>query len=513
MLLERRVLDSNVYFHHAVRPYNKADLQRLDSNWSAKNAYDTKAYWSKTRTGRWLNKKLFNESFVIVKGEDYRIEVNPILNLELGVSNEASSRFPFLNSRGVWVEGSLGKQFSFYTMIAENLGRFPNHYNFYYQDRFSVLGWGKLNQVSSSGVLDFPMVMGGICYKPSKYFTFSLSQGKQFFGEGYRSMILSDNATPNANFKIETDFAEKVKYVNLYSIYLDPRGAVAVNGYDLRKYTSFHYLSWNISPKFNLSFFESLVWVGDTSNPNQGFDPHFLNPIIMYRQVEKVVGGKGGNAMIGLTASYQPKRHLRIYSQLAIDDFSVASLGQLNEGHWLNFFSGQLGVKVIDPWGLKNLFLQLEYNSARPFMYAHRNAETNYTHSLLPLAHPWGASFREFVLRLNYQQNRWVEDVSFSYGEAADDPEGRNLGNNLFNSIFDRQGQVLGFNIAQGNSYNLMSGQLRLAYVLNARTMTRLELGYRFRYQLFRSKEYEDRNLQWWFLGLRTPLFEAYRDF
>jgi hypothetical protein len=40
-----------------------------------------------------------------------------------------------------------------------------------------------------------------------------------------------------------------------------------------------HYLSWNISNKFNLGLFESVVWPND-----RGFD-EFCKPIIFYRAV------------------------------------------------------------------------------------------------------------------------------------------------------------------------------------------------------------------------------------
>lgn len=509
---EHILLDTGVYFHHGVRAYNYADLRRVDSNWRPGVMLSRPNYWSNKRFGRWANRKLFNESFVILKGEDYRIEANPILNLELGTA-DAATNAPFLNTRGVWIEGRLGRQFSFYTMVAENQGRFPDYYRDFFADNITVLGWGKLNQLGESGTMDFPMVMGGICYKPSKYFTFSLSQGKQFFGEGYRSMILSDYSLPNANFKIETDFGKRVKYVNLYSVYLDPRSVARVNGFDLRKYTSLHYLSWNVNSRLNISVFESMVWVGDSANPNQGFDIHFLNPIIMYRQVEKVIGGKGGNAMIGLSASYQAFRNSRIYGQFAIDDFSVESLSEVGQGNWLNFFSGQLGIKFSRPLDIEGLFLQLEYNSARPFMYAHRTAETNYTHHLLPLAHPWGSSFRELLLRAKYQNDRMVYGAQISYGEAATDPAGRNLGNNLFSSIFDRQGEDYGFHIAKGNSFNLLTLQAKLGYIVNARTGAQIEVGYRYRGQFSRVEAIESQSLNWWFGGLRTPLFDSYYDF
>lgn len=511
--LERIVLDTGNYVHHGIRPYSRSEIFAIDSTWTFGGTEIKEVEKGSKPHKKWVNRKLFNESLIILDGEDYRIEINPLLNLELGFSNPTEKNYNFLSTRGLWIEGKLGNEFSFYTMVAENMGRFPQYYHKEFTSTNVVLGWGQLNQTLPSRSLDFPMVMGGICYKPSKYFTFSLSQGKQFFGEGYRSMILSDYAMPNANFKIEIDFGKKVKYISLYSLYLDPRSIAAVNGYSLKKYTSFHYLSWNINSRLNLSFFESMIWVGDSANPNQGFDFHFLNPIIMYRQVEKVIGGKGGNAMIGFGSSYLLKRHLKLYAQLAIDDFSLDALRQLSKGHWLNFYSGQVGLKYAEAFGIENLFFQLEYNVARPFMYAHRSSISNYTHNLLPLAHPWGSSFQELLTRANYQIGRWLFRQSVSFGERAEDPIGRNLGNNLFESIFDRNEIDLGYFIAKGENYNIMVGETAINYVLNRATGARLGFGLRYRFVTPRSKMIETKKDSWVFINLTTPFFNSYYDY
>ena len=509
--IESEMLDTNLSFHHSVRPFNRADIADAMKNWEQLCALPKKKAVREGFFG-WMQRKFLDESLISIKNEDYWIEANMLLNLEIGFE-ETDRESPFINSRGVWIEGRLGEKFSFYTMVSENLGKFPEEYFNYYWNTYAVMGWGQINQLTNSGAVDFPMVMGGVCYNPSKYFTFSLDQGKNFFGEGYRSMILSDAVMPYANFKIETDFGKRVKYVNLYSVYLDPRSSVSVNGYDRKKYSSLHYLSWNVNSRLNLSLFESMIWVGDSTLPNQGLELHFFNPIIMYRQIEKIVGGKGGNAMIGLSSSYQVARGVRLYGQLVIDDFDIQALQQLGKGHWMNMYSGQLGIKVNKPFQIPNSFLRIEYNAARPFMYAHRTPVSNYTHSLMPLAHPWGSSFQELLINTTYNWNRWSANLYMSFGERAEDKLGFNSGNDLFQSIFDRQGGVLGYQIAGGEAYRLFSGEVTASYALNEISFTRLELGYRFRSKKYYNQELKGSSVNWFFFGFSTSLFERYYDF
>ena len=71
----------------------------------------------------------------------------------------------------------------------------------------------------------------------------------------------------------------------------------------VRKYTTTHYLSWAISKRVNLSFFDAIVWSATDSAGNyRGFDAQYLNPIIFMRPVEFSIGSPD-NALMGLNLS------------------------------------------------------------------------------------------------------------------------------------------------------------------------------------------------------------------
>ena len=116
-------------------------------------------------------------------------------------------------------------------------------------------------------------------YRVNKFFTLMGGYGKNFFGEGYRSLLLSDNASANPFLKIETSFWS-IKYVNLFQVWHDVYQPPNQPKKDGIKFSANHYISWNITKQFNLSIFETVVMQGKDSLSNRGFDLNYLNPVV-----------------------------------------------------------------------------------------------------------------------------------------------------------------------------------------------------------------------------------------
>ena len=93
------------------------------------------------------------------------------------------------------------------------------------------------------------------------------------------------------------------------------------------------------------------------------------------------------------------------------------------DGWWGNKFAWQLGIKYIDVFKIRNLDLQLEYNSIRPYIYSHRSEFTNYANYRQALAHPIGANLRELVGIVRYQPFKKLsmsgKIILTSYGEDS----------------------------------------------------------------------------------------------
>ena len=157
----------------------------------------------------------------------------------------------------------------------------------------------------------------------------------------------------------------------------DVRDAATIDGTYGTKYMASHYLSWNVTKKWNLGFFENVVW---TNTNERGFDFNFVNPLIFYRAVEFGSSSKTGNALLGLASKYKWNNSINFYGQFLIDEFAIGDVRESNQS-WRNKFAYQIGVKYYDAFKVKNLLLQVEYNQVRPYVYSHSNPITNYGHN------------------------------------------------------------------------------------------------------------------------------------
>jgi len=153
----------------------------------------------------------------------------------------------------------------------------------------------------------------------SRFFNITIGRGKNSWGEGYRSLMLSDNAYSYPYLRITTSFW-KVRYVNLYALMDDIRGTDGVTSSFRKKATSMHYLSCNIHPRVNFGLFEAVVWQTNDPDRPRGFDINYWNPVIFYRPVEFGLGSPD-NAILGFALNVKAGRNSLFYGQLVLDEF------------------------------------------------------------------------------------------------------------------------------------------------------------------------------------------------
>lgn len=262
-----------------------------------------------------------------------------------------------------------------------------------------------------------------------QWLTFRLGNDKHFIGDGYRSLLLSENAA--AYPFLETKLAVwKIQYnhqINVLSDLLPGRGSERFT-----KYISNHTLQYRVSPRIHIYLFEAVIWrETDSAKHYRGFDITYLNPFIFYRPAEfnigspdNVIKGFGGRIRIG-------KRNF-LYSQLMLDEFRLKEI-KANNGWWANKYAYQLGFKTYGLFKHKPSLLQFEYNHCRPFTYAHTLSLQNYGYLNRPLAHPQGSNFREFagVFRVSFPKN-WSMHLTGSYLVYGNNPPGLNLGADIY---------------------------------------------------------------------------------
>ncbi len=467
----------------------------------------------------WLGRKFWDEHFVEIQSEDYWFVFDPIVDLQVGKDTEADFNSTFNNTRGIIIQGGLGKKFNFSASVYESQGRFAQYFNQFAEsirasgpDPAIVPGRGIAKRFKDDAY-DYPVAEGYISYAPSKFFNVQFGHGKNFIGDGYRSLIQSDVTSPYPFLKTNIKFW-KIKYTSTWMSLRDVREEVLVDKTFRTKYMANHYLSWNISKRLNICLFESVMW--QNSN-DRGFDINYLNPVIFFRAIEFQTGQGNGNAILGLTGKYKWNNKVNIYSQFLVDEFSLSDI-KGGEKSWKNKLGFQLGAKYYNAFNIDNLLLQAEYNQVRPYTYAHNTIVLNYAHNNQPMAHLWGANFREFILIGRYNYQRWFADAKLIFGQRGFDfnteEDSLNYGGDIYGDEDFRVGDT-GIEIGQGNKTTVFHGELQAGYILNPISNLKLftNISYRNFDPTLETATTVRSNTVWFNIGLRTDLFNWYNDF
>ncbi|MDX5324834.1 MAG: hypothetical protein LPK80_01115 [Bacteroidota bacterium] len=458
----------------------------------------------------WWKRALFHEHFIQVRTKDFDLSIDPLLDLRIGQDIGAEQPTTYQNTRGVYLQGRIGKEVTFFSSFTENQARFPAYYHTIAADLGVVPGEGKWRGFKETDY-DYSNVQGAVTYAPGQFFRFTVGQGKNFFGDGYRSFFLSDAAFNYPYLKIETT-VWKIKYINLWSQMLDLRNSVQVNDQYRRKFTSMHMLSFQATERWNFQLFEAVVYRSDTMN--RGIEVSYFNPVILYRPVEFANRSSAANVLLGFGTSYQPWKGAKLYGQIILDEFVLKELRD-EPGSWRNKYAFQLGYFERNAFKVKNLDIRLEYNYARPYTFQHDRPLSNYAHYAQPLAHPWGANLWEGLFQLNYQYQRWVGSAHFSYGLQGLDVSNENWGGDPYKP-YDTREQSDNNKVGQGNRFTRTYMEGSIAYIVNPAYNLRVEAGGIYRRTTiettFPGSNYNPDPTLYFYLGLRTGLFNRYYD-
>lgn len=347
---------------------------------------------------------------------------------------------------------------------------------------------------------------GYLSYSPNKVFNIQLGKDKHFWGDGYRSLFLSDVAAPYPYMKITTNIWH-LTYVNLYTIMDDATNPSGLKKDWLKKYATFHYLGWNATKRINIGLFESVVWQGSDSTRHRGYDVNYLNPLIFFRPTEYSIGSSD-NAFIGVSFKIKMFKNLQLYGQVLLDEFVLKEV-VADTGWWANKQAFQAGFKWFDFLTVKRLNFQTEFNYVRPYTYSHGSVQQNYGHMNEPLAHPLGANFMESASFLNYRYKRLFIEAKCVYAVYGGDSAGTDYGKNIYISYVNRPADYGNFT-GQGFQTTLITASLRAAYILDTRMNLKVELGFADR---IKKTSYETEQTPYIFVGIKTDLSNLYSDY
>ncbi|GAB4030400.1 hypothetical protein GCM10028809_23360 [Spirosoma gilvum] len=552
-------------FHSTLKPYNRQSVIQLvdsvaahptrnlsdtdyftigylrDDSWEWATAYDTVSkdpftrHLKSPKTVGDSRKPLLTHfykkkaDFYNLQTPDVDLHVNPVFYIGPGLDRTSyNSDVPptdqqllFVNTRGLEVRGTIGRKLGFYTYFSDNQAIYPEYIQQYGQTYGQGLEYSRsgtlqrtapgesfIKDFGTKGV-DFLSARGYITFNALKVINVQFGHDRNFFGNGFRSLFLSDNSPAYLFLKLSTRLGSRIQYTNLFTSLQNTQAVVAKEEKLIPpKFAAIHHLSINLTDFLNLGIFEAEVFSRDR------LDLSYLNPVILYRYVESSLGSKD-NAFIGIDLKANFLSHFLVYSQILLDEFRLKPL-LAGQGDWTNKFAIQVGGKYIDAFAVPNLDVQLEMNLARPYTYSHESGvgvsagQTNYAHFSQPMAHPLGANFVEGLGIVRYQQKKWsFNGIAGVMMYGADTAPDINYGGNILKDYTTRFRDESNF-IGQGRKNIITYADVRASYMIRHNIFLEGRFLYRYQDSQLRTNSYSEQMASFalrWNLPYRNWVF------
>jgi hypothetical protein len=383
-------------------------------------------------------------NFFEVNEKDFFLAINPVLQFQYS-KQTGNNETVYLNSKGLTFRGKIANHVGFSSFITDNQERGPD---FFTQRVYGTAGYPAVPGVgyyklfkSSATAFDYWDARGSIDFDFWKYFTLQFGYDKNFIGDGYRSLFLSDYASPYLFLKLDLRIW-KLNYTNILMELISQHHPG--DYYYPKKYAVVHHLSVNATEWLNVGLYTNIAFGG----VNQ-FEFSYLNPVIFLPAAQQE-NGSPDKTTVGFDFKANIAHTVQLYGQLLFNEFVWNQITHYSDGWWGNKQGLQFGVKYIDMFKVKNLDFQAELNVMRPYTYSHNDTVANWSHYNQPLAHPFGANFVEFIGILRYQPAyRWNIELKYIYNKQGLDSAGENFGSNVLLN-YDTRPREYGFYIGTG---------------------------------------------------------------
>ena len=407
--------------HSSIQPY-------LESS-----QYFSDSIIKKDRTK--LGNKIFEHSLLDVFQEDIHITADPIFNFTLGQQNIDLDYRYYSNVRGFRITGDLSDNFSFETRFYENQFFYPLYLQNKSNDRANptmgvdgiAYGIGRSKRFKENGH-DASLANGYLSFSPIPEINLQIGHGRHFFGDGYRSLLISDYAPDYPYISGQYFlFNKKILYKHVTSWMKNLERIPAASTPEalfIPKSTSFNQLSFSPNKRFSISLFEGGVYKSFDAqkgeiNPNLSF---YL-PIMGTKTIDV---DTTNNIIYGFNWSFLFFDNIKIYNQIAFKSLSFS-----------NGF--QLGIKWISPLKLSKSFLNIEWNTSPSSLYSMSQGQINQSYSHLghELAHPLGSGFQELLIRGQFCYKKSFLRFNYNYANFISSYNGGEIFEPLENSLFN----------------------------------------------------------------------------
>ncbi|HEY4788853.1 MAG TPA: hypothetical protein VIH57_22535 [Bacteroidales bacterium] len=492
--LEPEIIKQNPYFFTSLKPYDEGLLQKVV------NIDSLLAFGKTQKHSTWFGRKLFEESFLQIDSPDFSLRIDPVFNFSLGKENGNPQKL-IGNTRGAMVRCRIGQSIGIESSFYENQTFFPKIWDQYISIYRVAPGQGRTKRYNKTG-WDYAYSSGSITWHPKGIFMMQLGRDKNFIGDGYRSLLLSDISTnyPFLKFKLSW---KKIQYIRITALLqnIDYKIIDKEMKYP-QKMANFHLISINTLKHFQLSLFEGTVLKDPDSRGKFTFNFEAADPIPFLNIVGRDQSKDKANSIGGLNLSWHPDSYFQVYNQWIFDD----PLHKKNDGKiGIGKYGCQIGFKYFDALKIKNFYFQGELNLVQPFTYSQDDSTKSYSHFDQPLAHPLGANFYEVTGIVNYRYKRVYLEYILTYAKYGADGSTGNSGHNILLTQTHNSDAFL-----QGIKTNLVTHQARIAWYLNPATNSCISAGI---YWQNLTSSVVNRSTKVIYISFSTNLRNLYYDF
>lgn len=358
------------------------------------------------RDKKW-KKKLFDESLLYINEHQIRLTTDPLFNFTLGPQNAVKDFFYSSNVRGFRITGDVTSKLSFETRFYENQFFYPDYLAQKAIQRAEeensidavAFGLGRAKKFKDYGV-DAGLGNGYISFSPIRNMNFQLGHGRHFFGNGYRSLVLSDYSPDypylsGQYYLIENKLLYKHVQARLYNLNRIPISTTPESML-IPKSFSFNQLSLQATPELSFSIFEGATFKTYSSDSGT-VRPHYSFYIpIMGTNLLAIDSVNSNTLIFGFNTSYSLKDRIKLYNQFVIRD------------------EQRIGAQIGMRWNFSvdrkqsNSFINLEFNYSPTALYSvdSINKYQQFSHLSHELAHPLGSGFNEWLIKgqINYKR-------------------------------------------------------------------------------------------------------------
>lgn len=488
--------------------YNKYVPQNAkDSSFLVRKKY-------KERSG--VYRKLFLEHLIIIDTGQLYITIDPLFNFSggseasedigpsPGLGPDPTKKSIYNNTRGLNIRMDIGKKFSMESYFYENQSIFPSYIDSFVQVTDAVPGQGRVKEFKEEG-FDFSQAGAYFSYAPWKNFNLQFGHHKHFIGDGYRSLMLSDNAFNYPFLRLnlwllKNRISYSVMYTSFQNLDRIPTASSSEAPFR-RKAGSFHNIDVFASKWLKFNLFQGMIWKTMDQNAKSDINYDMFNPIIFFNPAKYGLDDEN-NAVLGIGYKADVGKKLDFYGQFIVNDNEFDKKGY------------QLGVAYFPA---KNVRLMFEWNKVTPYTYSSSvDSNQSYMHYNQPLAHPLQTGFEEYITKVDYRYKRFVMNAQISVAVFEENGQKINEDNNIIVYVPGSNNSV------QKNGLyrtNWTYAKLELSYIINPATNFKIFVNATRRIMSYEGNlenQYDplaELSSTFFYFGIRTDLRNIYNDF